>query len=105
MSKKNVQTFCLVIDASVAGAAGHKPAPGIVCRDFLIAVRSVCHRIAWSEAIRAEWDKHMSTFSEQWLVSMRKLRKLRSLTLDESAHLREAVTAKVADKNVAEIVL
>jgi hypothetical protein len=75
MSKKRIATSSLVVDASVARAAGSlesKHPTGILCRDFLMGVRSVCHRIVWTEAIKVEWDKHDSVFARQWRVSMLK---------------------------------
>jgi hypothetical protein len=71
MSKKRTPSHCLVTDASVAQAAGSlesKDPPGSLCRDFLVAVRGVCHRIAWTKAISGEWDKHESAFARLWRV-------------------------------------
>src|SRR5438105_13114500 len=79
MSKRKIATCCLVVDASVARAAGSLESThptGVLCRDFLVAVRGVCHRIAWTDAIKLEWDKHDSRFARQWRLSMLKLDKL-----------------------------
>jgi hypothetical protein len=80
MSKKRRRTYCLVIDASIARAAGSpdsKHPTGILCRDFLMKLRGVCHRAAWTAAIKAEWDEQQSQFALAWLVSMERLGKLR----------------------------
>ncbi len=49
MSKKKTQSWSLVVDASIARAAGPRtsqhPTSGH-CREFLEALRSVCHRMA-----------------------------------------------------------
>ena len=87
MAKSRVQSRCLVVDASVARAAGSLDSQhpvGLACREALMALRKVCHRIAWTEAIRDEWQRHQSQFSRQWLVSMVKLRKIVQPTLDLS---------------------
>jgi len=46
-----------------------------MCRDFLMAVRSVCHRLVMTEEIREEWERHSSGFSRSWRVAMVGLRK------------------------------
>jgi len=106
MSKKKIRTCCLVIDASIAHAAGtleSRHPTGARCRDFLIRVRGVCHRMAWSEAISAEWNKHQSPFAAQWLVSMMNLQKLRPVKDELSEDLREAIAGHSEDQNVVAI--
>src|SRR5262245_37230002 len=80
MSKKRRPTCCLVIDASIARAAGSldsKHPTGILCRDFLMKLRGVCHRMTWTAAIKTEWDGQQSPFALTWRVSMERLGKLR----------------------------
>lgn len=72
----------LVIDASLARAAGPLDAPHPLarqCRQFLDAVLSICHRIVWTPEIKAEWDKHQSSHARRWLVEMRSRRKVVSI--------------------------
>ena len=69
MSKKRSRV--LVIDASVARAAGETEHPvSSACRRFLRAVLEICHRVAVNEEIRAEWQKHQSRFTRKWRRSM-----------------------------------
>src|SRR5579884_2623105 len=71
MARTRSQT--LVIDASVARAAGPEAAvhPTVKhCRDFLIAVLDVCHRTTFAPALTEEWKKHQSGFARQWRLSM-----------------------------------
>lgn len=108
MSKKRTPSYCLVIDASIAHAAGtlearHPTAER--CRDFLIAVRGVCHHMAWSRAIKAEWDKHESLFATQWRVTMMNLRKLRPVQDEQSDELRQAIEGHSKDENVTALML
>lgn len=108
MSKKRITSRCLVIDASVAGAAGSletKHPKGRLCRDFLIAVRSVCHRIAWTADIAKEWEKHNSTFAQTWRVSMVNLRKLVNLDNQTLPAIREAIEEHCDDEHIRAIVL
>ena len=108
MSKRRAPTCCLVVDASIARAAGtleSKDLTGIRCHDFLVAVRAVCHRMAWNEAIKAEWDKHQSRFAAQWLVIMLNLRKLRAVNDEPLEELRETIEAHSKNPNVVAIML
>jgi len=88
MSKSNSK--CLVIDASVARAAGppHTSHPtSSNCRNFLENVLKICHRIVMTPEIRTEWDQHQSRFARQWLATMvakKKLVALKNLPTDSS---------------------
>ncbi len=105
MSKKRIATSCLVIDASVAHPAGIQHPTSRLCSSFLISVRGVCHRMAWSQAIKAEWDKHQSPFAAQWLESMMKFKKLRAVKDEPVVELREAIERHASDPHVAPIML
>jgi hypothetical protein len=108
MSKKNVPTYAVVVDASVARAAGSLESVrprGALCRDFLLALRSVCHRITWTPAIKAEWDKHESLFASQWRVSMFSLRKLRTLGEALSSAVQDSIREHCHNKDILSIVL
>ncbi len=94
MSEKRTKSRCFTIDASIARAAGGFESEDLKSsrsRDFLMEVRAICHRMAWSRAIKAEWNLHQSAFAGLWLVSMMNLKKLRTVTDEESAELREAI--------------
>jgi hypothetical protein len=108
MSKKRSKTCCLVIDASIAQAAGTLESShptSTRCIDFLIAVRGICHRMAWSEAIQTEWQKHQSPFAAQWLVTMMNLKKLRPVRDESLEELRTAIEGHSRDKSVVRIML
>lgn len=108
MSKKKTPTRCLVIDASIARAAGSqesKHPTGILCRDFLMALRGICHRIAWTEAIKLEWDKHDSAFARQWRISMLKLDKLRRVEESAVPEVRPIIHEHCDDAGILAIVL
>jgi hypothetical protein len=62
----------IVIDASVARAAGETDHPTSQrCRLFLLDVLTICHRVALSQDITREWDKHASRYTIKWLRAMR----------------------------------
>ena len=107
MSKKKIRNRCLVIDASVARAAGPPESmhpTGALCRDFLMEVRGICHRIAWTQAIKREWDKHESSFARQWRVSMFNLKKMIVAEVAGTG-LEDSIREHCQDANIAEIVL
>jgi hypothetical protein len=108
MSHKAVPSVCLVIDASIARAAGSLESThptGTRCRQFLQTVRGVCHRMAWNVAIRQEWDKHQSQFARTWLVSMFNLGKLRSVPDDPSEEFRDAIREHAPNDGAREAML
>jgi len=61
----------LVLDASVTGAASTTPGPVAGgCRKVLQGVLAICHRMVFSPSLRAEWHRHRSAWSHEWLTSM-----------------------------------
>jgi hypothetical protein len=65
----------LAIDATIAQAAGANGSPeqiGVKCRDLLVAVRQVCHRMLMTDDFRREWDAHQSNFSAKWRTLMQR---------------------------------
>ena len=72
----SVSSRLLVIDASVVRAAGETIHPvSSACREYLLAIRRICHRVGMTEKIREEWDRHMSRFTRKWRRSMAARRK------------------------------
>ena len=106
MSDKRIESVCLVIDTSIAQAAGgfeSKDPLGSVCRDVLFRVRGICHRIVLGERMREEWHRHMSRFATAWLVSMVSMNKV--VLVDdapESAHL-DTIHEHAADPGLVEV--
>lgn len=69
-------THLLVVDASVVQSAGETEHPvSSACRNCLLAIRDICHRVAVTDPIREEWNNHMSRFSWKWRRSMAARRK------------------------------
>jgi hypothetical protein len=69
----------LVIDASVARAAGGEDATypiSVYCRDFLEAVLDLSHRVVMTPDIRDEWNKHQSRYACIWRRQMVAKKKL-----------------------------
>jgi hypothetical protein len=74
----------LVIDASVARSAGDERATyptSVHCRDFLIAVLDICHKVVMTPDIREEWNKHESDFARGWRRRMVAKRKFEFLDI------------------------
>jgi hypothetical protein len=75
MSKKSSKL--LVIDASIARSAGETQHPvSKCCRDTLVEILEVCHKIVMTQEIKEEWKKHRSRFAATWLSSMVARKKL-----------------------------
>lgn len=68
---KRAGSRAIVVDACVASAAGETEHPvSSACRESLIAIRDICHRVVMTEAMKREWDGHMSRFTRKWRVQM-----------------------------------
>ena len=79
MSDKRITSVCLVIDTSIAQAAGgvNSTHPtGMICRDTLLRIKNICHRIAWGNRMKEEWNRHLAKFTVEWLSSMMSMGKL-----------------------------
>ena len=107
MSHKKTPSRCLVIDASLAQAAGgfQTTSPrGKLCREFLMSVRGICHRLAWGPRLREEWTRHRSVFATTWLTSMQNLRKLRTVADSPGHELLSQFVAEVSDRSLRAII-
>lgn len=60
----------LVIDTSIARAAGQTTGVAKDCRDLLSAVLHICHKLLMTNPIEQEWNKHRSPFARKWQVEM-----------------------------------
>ncbi|CAD5938778.1 hypothetical protein [Planktothrix agardhii] len=91
---KNKQSKDLVIDASVARSCGGEDAKHPTsknCRKFLEAVleichSEICHSMVMTDKLKAEWDKHQSTFARKWrrsMIARRKYKYCKNVTLSE----------------------
>jgi hypothetical protein len=82
----------LVIDASIARAAGETEHPvSSACRSFLQEVLRVCHRVVMTPEISREWKKHRSNFAFHWRASMTARKKVAHPGPVENQELRGAI--------------
>lgn len=84
----------LVIDASVARSAGGEDATyptSVHCRDFLIAVLDICHKVVMTPDIREEWNKHESDFARTWRRQMVAKRKFEFLDIPVNDELWDKI--------------
>lgn len=98
----------LVIDASVARAAGGEDATNPIsqnCRDFLKALRDFGHIIVMTPDIKEEWNKHQSIFANRWRSSMVAKKQLEYRSdIPENRELWNAIARLAAtDKQRAEM--
>ena len=97
----------LVIDALVARSAGRENAidpTSVYCRDFLKAVRTICHQIVMTQEIGEEWQRHQSSFARQWLLSMTARRKVYRLGDVLDSDLRGRIERVASSERAAEAI-
>jgi hypothetical protein len=92
----------LVIDASVAAAAGDSIQDNSRrCREFLQAVLRISHRAAMTPLLRKEWKGHQSLFAARWLSEMISMRKVDEIAdVPNEAPCEEAPTRKSVQKDL-----
>lgn len=99
----------LVIDASVIRAAGGEDAvfpTATKCRDFLKGVLDICHQVVFTQAVAEEWKRHQSRFARQWRISMEARKKIRRITVAQSAVLRGKIKSALAPHpEIVEIIM
>ncbi len=59
--------------------------------------------MAWSEAIKVEWEKHESNFALQWRLTMMNLRKLVPVQAEGKEDFRTSIDDHSTDANVVAI--
>ena len=85
----------LVIDASVAAAAGQTLHPtSRRSREFLGAVLKICHRAVMSPHLIHEWELHESQFSATWRAEMRSKRKVVDVPGSRNSEVRTQLAAE-----------
>lgn len=98
----------LVIDASVARAAGDRDAThptSSKCRAFLEAVHNICHGIVMTNDVFGEWSRHESRQSRKWrrtMIAKKSKRALLGNVLDLS--LRSQIESYIQDERTRAIV-
>jgi hypothetical protein len=92
----------LVIDASVASAAGLAMNPASRrCREFLQAVLRISHRATMTPLLRGEWKRHQSLFARAWLAEMTSKAKVEDMEDIQNGELRaEAPSTVSAQKDL-----
>jgi hypothetical protein len=83
----------LVVDASVVRAAGESEHPvSSANREFLNSVLELCHRVAMTPQIGAEWRRHQSKVTGRWRVAMYARKKIVRLEAPGNPELRSRLT-------------
>lgn len=98
----------LVVDASVAHAAGGREAIHTTashCRDCLLAILEVCHQLVMTPAITEEWNKHQSCFARTWRVSMEARKKVARVDTPADDALRTEIAARAKNERDRQAIL
>ena len=86
----------LVVDANIMQAAGGTDATdnvSISCRDLLLEILEICHRVVKTPEIKTEWKKHSSGYALKWEVKMWGCKKIIQQEELEDKQLREKVSS------------
>jgi hypothetical protein len=97
----------IVVDASVARASGGHEAIAPVstnCRDFLLDMRNICHRLVLTPPLLEEWKNHKSRFASTWLTSMFARKKVEIVTNTERPALRAKIDGNAKSEKELRIV-
>jgi hypothetical protein len=105
----------LIIDASIARAAGREKPADIIpkettvltpinCREILDAVRKLGFRIMMTPEIEQEWNKHQGSFATGWRAAMRTARKIDRRASCRREDLRSAIL-KIAGQKIGTITM
>ncbi|MBI4963827.1 MAG: hypothetical protein HY913_11175 [Desulfomonile tiedjei] len=107
----------LVVDADILLSAGGEKAThprAISSRDFLKAIRRICHKVVTTPEIAAEWYKkptkkrksrRLQAFASTWLTSMHAKKKIIFLNPPRKTSLRNKAKRLVAKKGDLETLL
>jgi hypothetical protein len=88
---KAKRSMLLVVDASVARSAGETEHPvSSCCRNSLLAILTICHRVVMTEAVQNEWNRHTSRFTRKWFRSMVAKKKVHRCEGLQLSHVDEA---------------
>jgi hypothetical protein len=92
----------LVVDASVARSAGTTEHPtSQLCRQFLNAMLTICHKVVMTDDIGREWRNHGSGYSISWLAAMQRRRKL--LRVAPSEEHSRLINAQLAAADLPDV--
>lgn len=92
----------LVVDASVASAAGGKAATATAptrCRDFLLKLqRETECSIVMPEQLKDEWERHRSLLARTWLTAMTSRKRVIFGDVPPSTKMRREIVRAAATK-------
>src|SRR5260221_3515920 len=98
-----------VSDADIARAAGGETARderSKSCRDFLkTMLDETQHKVVFTKAIQAEWNKHQSLMAQTWRSTMIAQKRYRPLDASADNELRHNVEQCASNDNKREIML
>ncbi len=90
MSVKNPKR--IVLDTSIVAAAGDTEHPvSTRCREFLLCILNVCHRIIMTQDLNREWERHQTKFSVEWNTWMTRRGKVKKISKVRNDELRAVI--------------
>ena len=97
----------LVVNASIAGAAGGEDATvsvSINCTVFLETFRDECpHHIVMTPELSEEWNAHQSMFAARWLKSMIARKRFNFVEPEVDREMRDKIERTATRENEVEL--
>lgn len=95
----------IVVDTSVAHAAGESIHPtSSACRQWLLKIEEICHKVVLSEELFSEWNEHASRFTRKWKTKMagrgKPVREITNKTLSINYQLMSKKEAEAVKKDL-----
>ena len=107
------QSRLLVIDTVITSSAGGNSSTegenttvsrAVICREFLNAVFTLCHRMVMTDDLWDEWKAHRSSFSEQWYFRMKRKNKVKRVEVEPDKKLLEKLKRFISTETAYEAV-
>jgi len=82
----------IVVDTSIVVAASQTEHPvSTRCREFLLCILNVCHRVVMTQDLNRERKKHQSKFSVNWYAAMVRRGKVKKVSDVRNSELRSLI--------------
>ncbi len=94
----------LVVDANILRGAGPKHSvhpSSTACRETLMAIYRICHRVTVTSEIEIEWNKHEGNFARAWRTWMALKGKIISSKSFASNKLKDKIAKCLSESEVA----
>jgi hypothetical protein len=105
-TNKGAPRYFFVVDTSIVRGAGldSESSTSRHCRETLAAILHICHEVVMTEALKEEWDRHLSRYASTWLRRMNGQGKVNEVEGVEAQKMRAAI-GRLCTERQAEAIL